>query len=68
MYDSPVSPEWYVRLCVHACLTVVYLFLLPTRGAATDMYLSNAKYTKSDLICVNTLTERQYNPLTHPQY
>jgi hypothetical protein len=28
-------------LYVHVCLTVVYLFLLPTRGAATYMYVSN---------------------------
>jgi hypothetical protein len=34
---------WYVNLYVHVCLTVVYLFLLPTRGVSTDMYVSNAK-------------------------
>jgi hypothetical protein len=36
---------WYVNLYVHVCLTVVYVFLLPTRGAATAMYVSNAEYT-----------------------
>jgi hypothetical protein len=33
-----------VSKLVCTCITVVYLFLLPTRGAATDMYVSNAKY------------------------